>query len=84
MNKEEIKKQLKEKLNEKVDEFVDKLSDELTKETFDMSNVENAIGQSINNYKSEIMNTTEKLFNSRLESDLVSKKKENGKKKDTK
>lgn len=74
MDKEEIKKQLKEEMNNRIDEFVDRLSDELTKDKFNMSNVENAIGQSINNYQSQIMDTTEKLFNSRLETDIISKK----------
>ncbi len=82
MNKEEIKKQLKKEIEEKIDEFVDTLSEELTKEKFNMSNVENAIGNSINNYQKEIMNTTEKLFNLKMETELINKKKRNGKKKD--
>ncbi len=82
MNKEEIKKQLKKEIEEKIDEFVDTLSEELTKEKFNMSNVENAIGNSINNYQKEIMNTTERLFNSKTETELINKKKRNGKKKD--
>lgn len=80
MNKEEIKKQLKEEMNKQIDEFVDTLSDELAKEKFNMSNVENAIGSSLNNYQTNIMNTTERLFNSRLETDLISKKKRMGRK----
>ncbi len=39
-----------------------------------MSNVENAIGNSINNYQKEIMNTTERLFNSKMETELINKK----------
>ena len=74
MNKEEIKKQLKEEMSKQIDEFVNTLSNELTKEEFSLSNVENAIGNSLNNYQLNIMNTTEKLVNSGLETDLISKK----------
>ncbi len=49
MNKEEIKKTLKKELDGRIDTFVDELVDDLNKEEFDLSKLENSIGDSINN-----------------------------------
>ncbi len=83
MNKEEIKKTLKKELDGRIDTFVDELVDDLNKEEFDLSKLENSIGDSINNYQNIIMKTTERILNSKGEKELISKKKENFKNKDT-
>ncbi len=82
MKKEEIKKQLKIEMNKKIDEFVDSISNELTKEEFNMSNVEETIGKTLNDYQERIIDTTEKMFNSKSEAEIISKKKQNINKKD--
>lgn len=82
MKKEEIKKQLKIEMNRKIDEFVDSISNELTKEEFNMSNVEETIGKTLNDYQERIIDTTEKMFNSKSETEIISKKKRNINKKD--
>lgn len=82
MKKEEIKEKLKKEININVEEFIENISNELTKENFNMSNVEETIGKTLNDYQNKIINTTEKLFNSKAEKDLVSKKKQNSNKKD--
>lgn len=74
MKKEEIKTQLKIEMNKKIDEFVDSISNELTKEEFNMSNVEETIGKTLNDYQTKIIDTTEKMFNSKSEAELISKK----------
>lgn len=74
MKKEEIKTQLKIEMNKKIDEFVDSISNELTKEEFNMSNVEETIGKTLNDYQAKIIDTTEKMFNSKSETELISKK----------
>ena len=76
MKKEEIKTQLKIEMNKKIDEFVDSRSNELTKEEFNMSNVEETIGKTLNDYQTKIIDTTEKMFNSKSEAELISKKKQ--------
>jgi|GEM_PF-4050622 len=82
MKKEEIKTQLKIEMNKKIDEFVDSISNELTKEEFNMSNVEETIGKTLNDYQTKIIDTTEKMFNSKSEAELISKKKQSISKKD--
>lgn len=82
MKKEEIKKQLKIEMNKKIDEFVDSISNELTKKEFNMSNVEETIGKTLNDYQERIIDTTEKMFNSKSEAEIISKKKQNINKKD--
>ena len=74
MKKEEIKTQLKIEMNKKIDEFFDSISNELTKEEFNMSNVEETIGKTLNDYQTKIIDTTEKMFNSKSEAELISKK----------
>lgn len=74
MKKEEIKTQLKIEMNKKIDEFVDSISNEFTKEEFNMSNVEETIGKTLNDYQTKIIDTTEKMFNSKSEAELISKK----------
>lgn len=83
MNKEEIKKAIKKEINENLDKFVDELVKDLDGETFDLSKLENSIGDSINGYQDTLINTTERILNSKCCEDLVSKKKQNGKKKAT-
>ena len=82
MKKEEIKAQLKIAMDKKIDEFVDSISNELTKDEFNMSNVEETIGKTLNDYQARIIDTTEKMFNSKSEAELISKKKQNIDKKD--
>ena len=82
MKKEEIKAQLKIEMDKKIDEFVDGISNELTKDEFNMSNVEETIGKTLNDYQARIIDTTEKMFNSKSEAELISKKKQNIDKKD--
>ena len=82
MKKEEIKTQLKIEMNKKIDEFVDSISNQLTKEEFNMSNVEETIGKTLNDYQTKIIYTTEKMFNSKSEAELISKKKQSIDKKD--
>ena len=82
MEKEEIKAQLKIEMNKKIDEFVDSLSNELTKEEFNISNVEVSIGKTLNDYQKSIIDTTERMFNSKSEAELIGKKKQNINKKD--
>ncbi len=83
MDKEEIKKMLKKELDEKIEMFVDELIEDLNKDEFDLSKLENSIGNSINNYQNILMKTTERILNSKSEKELISKKKVNFKKKVT-
>ncbi len=83
MDKEEIKKTIKKELDEKIDMFVDELVEDLNKDEFDLSKLENSIGNSINNYQNIVMKTTERILNSKPEKELIGKKKDNLKKKVT-
>ena len=47
-----------------------------------MSNVEETIGKTLNDYQTKIIDTTEKMFNSKSEAELISKKKQSIDKKD--
>ncbi len=63
--------------------FVDELVEDLNKDEFDLSKLENSIGNSINNYQDIVMKTTEKILNFKSEKEIISKKKESIKKKVT-
>lgn len=75
MKKEEIKEEIKKEIENKVDEYVDGLIKDLNGETFDISKLEQSIGESINEFQNLLMKTTENILNSKAEKNIIVKKK---------
>lgn len=76
-NKEELKKELKEKMSKEIDQYVEQMEKGFQGEKFDIGEIEKLWGNAIENCNIVLKDGTEKILNTVIEKDIISKKKQN-------
>ena len=73
-NKEALKNEMKEKMLKEIERYVDQMEQGFQRDKFDIGEIEKLWSNAIDGCKSVLKDSTEKMLNSVVEKDIISKK----------